>query len=345
MSLIDEDIKGLIDPKVIAFFRNKRILVTGASGLVGSYFSVLFQTINENHEGKIQLYLSSNSGIFLFAVGEETMPIVGSLTIPSTLSKIQDFDVIIHAAGYAQPSKFLSQPFETMTLNIQVTIDLLQKLGPGGKLLYLSSSEVYSGLSEPPFVEEQIGISNTNHLRAPYIEAKKCGEVVISTHNKLNLGSRAVAARLSLAYGPGTRSDDTRVLSSFIAQAISTGEIRMKDSGSAWRTYCYVKDAISQMIEILISGDEELYNVGGESRVQIIELAKIVASLTNATLIAPTDVGNFQIGAPDDVRLDLTRVKRIWHESGFTNLIAGVGNTIAWSREIRTLEDKDGCNS
>jgi UDP-glucuronate decarboxylase len=340
MSLIDDDINGLISPKVIAFFRNKRILVTGASGLIGSYFSVLFQAINKNHEGKIQLYLSSNSGNFMFSVGKETTPVVGSLAIPSILTKIENFDLIIHAAGYAQPSKFLSQPIETMTLNIQVTIELLQKLSLGGKLLYLSSSEVYSGLTEPPFAEEQIGISNTNHLRAPYIEAKKCGEVVISTHNKLKLGSHAVAARLSLAYGPGTRSDDTRVLSSFISQAISTGEIRMKDSGSAWRTYCYVKDAISQMIEILISGDDELYNVGGESRVQIVELAKIVASLTNATLITPTEVGNFQIGAPDDVSLNLTRVKRIWHEGEFTNLITGIGNTIAWSREIRSHEEK-----
>jgi UDP-glucuronate decarboxylase len=344
MSLIHSDISEIISPDVVTFTRNKKILVTGASGLVGSYFAVLFQTLSQEHGGSIQLFLSSVSGKFLFPIEKGTNIIVGSLTSSDLLSEYDEFDLIVHAAGYAQPSKFLSQPIETMKLNIQVTIDLLQKLKKGGTLLYLSSSEVYSGLSEPPFTENQIGNSNTNHIRAPYIEAKKCGEVIVSTHNKLELGSRAVAVRLSLAYGPGTRSDDSRVLSSFISQAISSGKIEMKDSGSAWRTYCYVKDAVSQMVEILVSGKEELYNVGGESRVQILDLARIVAKLTEAQLLTPSESNPFQVGAPEDVSLDLSRVKAIWNKEEFTDIIQGISNTIEWARGLRVEESSVNSN-
>jgi UDP-glucuronate decarboxylase len=335
MSVIHEDVIEIISKENIAHFRNKKILVTGASGLVGSYFAVFFQTINETHAGNIDLYLGSHSGNFLIPILKNTNVIIGSLYSTGSLDQFNDFDIIIHAAGYAQPSKFLSEPIETIRLNVEVTIELTKKLAKDGVLLYLSSSEVYAGLLNPPFSESEIGNSNTNHIRAPYIEAKRCGEVIVSTHNKLNLGSRAVAVRLSLAYGPGTRHDDSRVLSNFITQGISAGNIHLRDPGTAWRTYCYVKDAISQMVTILISGTEELYNVGGESRIQIVELAKLVANLTGAKLFVPTEGNQFQSGAPEDVSLDLTRVKKIWNQSDFTDLSEGVNKTIVWAQNLK----------
>ncbi len=96
-------------------------------------------------------------------------------------NKIEKQNIIIFAGGYGQPSKFLENPIETIELNTSILINFLNKLSKNGKFLYLSSSEVYNKNEKINLSEEKIGLTNTDDVRSPYIEAKRCGETIVNT--------------------------------------------------------------------------------------------------------------------------------------------------------------------
>ena len=332
MSIISSDIERIISNTDLEFLNNKEVLVTGASGLVGSYFVQTMQMLNENGKGPSRVYVSSKTGIFALDISPTVQVLIGDLTNRDFLEKIPNFDVIIHAACYAQPNKFLNDPIETLSLNTTSTIELVKKVKSGGKFLFISSSEVYSGLKSAPFSESQIGTTNTNHFRSPYIEGKRTGEAVVSAiRNQGKIDAKSI--RLSLAYGPGTKINDARVINSFIAQAITSSKIILKDLGNAMRTYCYISDAIEMSFGILNSGLDNVYNVGGNSRITILELANLIASFTNSYVEFTEDKNSGVKGAPDDVWLDMSRTLSLVKKSEFVSLDCGIKNTIKWQKE------------
>ena len=330
--MTEEEFNSIIENKHINFFKDKKVLITGASGLVGGYFSQFFQYLDIQNLGNFSLTLNSKSGEFPFKLNPKTVVKVGDLNSHATLDSLPLFDVIIHAAGYAQPGKFLSDPRSTILLNSFGTISLIDKLDKGGTFLFISSSEVYSGLPNPPYSENQIGTTNTNHPRSSYIEGKRVGESIVSSTKIFRNDIKAKSVRLSLAYGPGTKRNDARVLHNFIDEALISGEIRMRDAGQAWRTYCYILDSIEMCLCVLIDGEEELYNVGGISRVQILGLAKTVAMITGARLSVPKSGGQFLEGAPNDVSLNLDKILRLSKKSNFIPMEVGIERTIEWHK-------------
>jgi UDP-glucuronate decarboxylase len=333
MNQIEKDIQNLLSEANEQFFEGKSILITGASGLVGSYLTTFFQSLDSYELNNLDLYVSSLSGEFTTEIKGNTKILKGDLTDLNFLETFPAFDLIIHASGYGQPGKFLQDTTKTMKLNSIVTQVLCEKIHDSGQFLFLSTSEIYSGLERPPFLESQVGITNTDHERAPYIESKRFGETVVSNLNKSNRNLSGYSARLALAYGPGVKESDSRVLYNFIQSALATGEINLKDSGSAMRTYCYILDAVSMMISILKNGQDPIYNVGGASRISIAELARKVAFLTNAKLTIPIKSESFLSSAPSDVWLDLSRISNIADTTSFIDIEDGLARTIAWLTE------------
>jgi len=240
-------------------------------------------------------------------------------------------DLIIHASGYAQPGKFMADPLKTIALNTAVTLKLLEKLKPKGKFLFISSSEVYSGLTHPPFKEDQVGTTNTDHPRSCYIESKRCGEAIV--YAARSKGVDAKSARLSLAYGPGTKRDDKRALHSFIGRALAEKKIELLDSGDALRTYCYITDAAHMMWNILLHGTGHIYNVGGTSRTSIAKLAKLIGKILNVPVVIPRSKKQ-ALAAPEDVRLDLTKTRKEFGKQKLVSFEDGMKKTIAWQKEL-----------
>jgi nucleoside-diphosphate-sugar epimerase len=331
MNIVDKEISRIITKTELDFLRGKEIFISGASGLIGGYFAQTMQKLKQNNDGPSRIFLSSKSGEFQFDVDPETEIIKGDLSQVNVLERLPDLDVIIHAAGYAQPGKFLENPLLTLALNTTSTIYLVRKIRAGGKFLFISSSEVYSGLNVTPFTEKQIGTTNTDHPRSPYIEGKRAGEAIVSASKAQKIDAKSV--RLSLAYGPGTKLNDSRVMNSFIEQAITTSQISLKDSGQAMRTYCYVSDAIELCLNVLGKGSDDIYNVAGKSRIKICDLAKLISDITGAKLEIPeNDLGGL-IGAPDDVWLDISKSIALSPKSEFITMPAGVDNTIKWQKD------------
>ncbi len=327
---IFDDACDLIKKINLSELNNKTVLITGATGLVGTYFLASLKCAEtKGIKPKVIVVAHSKPDkFFLDLLPKNTKILSGDLTDTSFLKKLPKADYIIHSAGYGQPGKFLDDQVKTLKLNTLTTFSLLEKLENSGKFLFVSTSEIYSGSINIPYKETDIGTTNTSHKRSCYIEGKRCGEAIAFAYRLKGLAVKT--ARLSLAYGPGTKKDDERVLNSFIAKALSGG-ITMLDEGRANRTYCYITDAVEMMWQILLFGKDFVYNVGGESKITIADLGKKIGTYLNVPVKVPLKSTGLS-EAPDDVWLDLSKTKEEFGKKDFVNLDDGLKKTIEWQK-------------
>jgi nucleoside-diphosphate-sugar epimerase len=332
-----ENICGHIDHD---FLTNKKVLITGASGLIGTYtlaymaslikagvpLEVYAQTFSEPPPHMLELISCGKIKVLQM-----------DLSNINEYERLPDADVIIHSAGYAQPMLFMRNPVATMQINISATMALLQRLRPQGSFVFISSSEVYCGLKDSIFQEDCIGTTTPYHPRASYIEGKRSGEAFCNSFR--SQGVRAISARLGDVYGPGTRKHDKRALNSFIEKALLNQKIDLLDSGTAMRTYCYVADALEFLMKILFYGKQAVYNVGSHSYTSIAGLAKMIGEITNVPVVFPSDESQVA-GAPEILQLDLSRVETEFGKTEYVELEEGLKRTIAWQRELYGKEQE-----
>lgn len=282
----------------------KKIIIYGAYGLVGSNICKML---------------------------EKDYPDIDILKIkgaPSGIIAHEAYDYVIYGTGYGQPTKFTDNKIETFDINSVTKISwAFSHLKKGGKFMFISSSEIYSG-APSPHKETDIGTTTPQHPRACYIEGKRCGEAICMAYKEQ--GYDVKIARLALAYGPGTKKGDTRVLNQFIEQALTKGSIWLRDKGESIRTYCYVEDAVEQMLNILFKGNDCVYNVGGKSTVTIYNLAKTIAAITLSKFYCG-EVSDSS--APEDVRLDMTKTLTEFPMT-LTDLEIGLMKTIQYQKEL-----------
>lgn len=334
-SIIEEDARRVASDARVNELRDRSILVTGASGLIGTYMMATLRELSTMVDQHVRVTAVVKTNVpdalrpFLEFSGCRVVQC--DLEHPEQLASLDPFDCIVHAAGYGQPGRFMANPVTTLKINTSTTLALFERLAPGGRFLFVSTAEVYSGLSEPPFRETQIGTTNTTHPRGCYIEAKRCGEAICNAYR--SSGVAASSARLALAYGPGTRRSDSRVLNSFIEKALTKREIALQDMGTAKRTYCYVSDAVELLWHILLRGTQPIYNVGGYSRTTIVDLATRIGSYLEVPVILP-QVSHQLVGAPDDVYLDMTQTNKEFSKTLYVPFAEGLSRTIEWQKAL-----------
>ncbi len=315
----------------------KSVLITGASGLVGTYLIASIRMCQEKMGISPTVYAVIQSDPLEYFRELLSFPntkiIQGDLSDEEFVKTLPKADMIIHAAGYGQPGKFMEDQVKTLKLNVMSEFFLFEKLNPGGKFLFLSSSEVYSGLPNPPYREDQVGTTNTDHLRSCYIEAKRCGEAICNAYRAKNVAAKS--ARLSLAYGPGTKHGDARVLNAFIQKALS-GNLNLLDQGRAKRTYCYITDAVEILWHILLYGKDPIYNVGGTSKTTIRELAEKIGTYLKVPVTFPAHSENAVQGAPEDVFLSMEKVAGEFGKKTFVPIESGLAKTIEWQKILYT---------
>jgi len=310
---------------------SKNILITGATGLVGlNIISALhcYQDSSKHRKFSITAlsYTEPNGSMKEIFDSFGINCLYGDLSNSSFIDSLECFDCIIHSAGYGQPGKFLDDKLKTMAINTSATISLSKKLTHGGRFLFLSSSEIYSGCANKKHNEDDIGTTSPSYPRSIYIEGKRSGEAVVNSLR--GMGYRAVSARLALAYGPGVRPGDSRAMNQFIQKGIK-GEIDLLDSGSAIRTYGYISDIVTMLLNILIKSDKSEYNVGGKSVTSIKDLATKIGECLNSKVTIPQDEASLS-GAPNIVELDLSRIEEEFGIVNYVSLDEGIKKTIDW---------------
>jgi UDP-glucuronate decarboxylase len=325
-----ERIKSRID---LSSLNKKRVLITGGSGLIGHYLLNLLVNLVESDGLQIEIDSISKRIPPTHSVSNSSL--VNSLQVDLgkefKLDIRRKYDFIIHAAGYGQPQKFLTDEISTLSINGASTISLSKYLEEGGTFLFLSTSEVYLGSINFPNTEADFGHIGPDHQRAPYVIGKSYGETVMSSLRRT--GVDAKIARVALAYGPGTARDDSRVLNEFVRRGILEKKISLMDQGKAIRTYCYVADTVEMLMNIALYGKSMIYNVGGISRVTVLELAEMVGE-TLGVKVTTSLKESFLTSAPQEVSLDMTKYTQEFGAVDFQSLQKGLEHTINWQREI-----------
>jgi UDP-glucuronate decarboxylase len=307
------------------------VTITGATGLVGFNLLCALNYYNRSLAKKpIRIHALSHrrpDGIIESIFNASRInSLVGDLSDNNFIASLPKSDAIIHSAGYGQPGLFLEDKLKTISINTTATIGLSKNLRKGGRFLFLSSSEVYSGCGSDENKETDIGTTNPTHPRSCYIESKRTGEAIINALREK--GYRASSARLALAYGPGVKPGDQRVLNQFIEKGIC-GQIDLLDSGQALRTYGYIADVVSMLLHILIRGKEPVYNVGGRSVTSIKDLAKKIGREMNVAVLVPNSSSGMK-GAPNFVGLNLSKIEDEFLITKYIDLHQGLINTIDW---------------
>lgn len=307
------------------------VTITGASGLVGLNIITALNYYNNNLAKKRininALSFTKPSGIINDIYVENSIEsIYGDLDNYNFIKNIPLSDCIIHSAGYGQPGKFLDNKIKTISINTSATIGLTKRLKKNGSFLFLSSSEVYSGCSNDKNNEDDIGTTTPSHPRSCYIEGKRAGEAIINILREN--GINASSARLALAYGPGVKSNDERVLNQFIQKGID-GKITLLDSGESMRTYGYISNVVTMLLNMLIKSNESVYNVGGNSVISIRDLANKIGKIMKVDVEIPASE-SFLKDAPKNVRLDLSRIEKEFNHRDYVGIDQGLKNTIKW---------------
>ena len=152
----------------------------------------------------------------------------------------------------------------------------------GARFVLASTSEVYGEPIEHPQREEYWGNVNPVGPRSVYDEAKRYAEAVTMAyrrHHDLNTG----IFRIFNTYGPRMRPDDGRVISNFIAQALSKQPLTIYGDGTQTRSFCYVDDLINGIIAMIDSTEVGPVNLGNPEERTVTEISELVLKITESS--------------------------------------------------------------
>ena len=268
------------------------ILVTGATGLIGSTLvDVLLSRTNHDYHvyacgrnvNRAEKLFSAywNLGSFHFLKHDVTDPIDSDI----------DFHYIIHCASGAAPADFSRRPVEVIKANIH-GVDNLLSYGKNHflkRMLYVSSGEIYGEGDGRAFTEDYSGYVNPTKARSCYPSSKRAAETLCVGY-MAEYGMDVVIARPCHIYGPHFTENDNRVYAQFIRNILRNEDIVMKSTGEQYRSWCYVVDAVSALLYVLLKGKNgEAYNIADpNSNITIKELSQMIAGIGNQKVV--TDI-------------------------------------------------------
>ena len=248
----------------------KTILITGATGLLGSIACKCLAELDRTKRLGITVYASvrdSAKAEQCFSSYPEIRIISGSLDELAG-ADIPKIDYIIHLASPTTSKFFVSHPVETVDTIAGGTKAVLSLASRHQecRMLYVSSMEVYGSMPKgSKATEDSVGDIDHLSLRSSYPMAKRMAENLCMGYFH-EYGVKVSVARLSQTFGAGISSSENRVFAQFAKSAMAGTDIVLKTPGESAHCYCYTTDAVSAFLYILLNGEAgEVYNVGNEN--------------------------------------------------------------------------------
>lgn len=247
-------------------------------------------------------------------------------------------DEIYNLASAASPNQYQKDPiatFMTNTMGAKNVLDNAKRYN--ARVLQASTSEVYGDPLVKVQGESYFGNVNTVGPRACYDEGKRGAETLFHIYREMALNVRI--ARIFNTYGPLMDSDDGRVISNFICQALTGRDITIYGSGNQTRSFCYVDDTVSALILTLAQDNFGPVNIGRDQEVTIKEVADMVISMTKSnSKIVHLDKSKVNpkrlIDDPVMRRPLLERAKTLLGWESSTSLESGLLKTIEYFKGV-----------
>jgi UDP-glucuronate decarboxylase len=261
-------------------FGQKRILVTGGAGFLGSHLCE--RLLGEGHDVVcVDNFYTGTKRNIRHLLAE---PFFECLRHDVTFPLYVEVDEIYNLACPASPIHYQNDPVQTTKVNVHGSINLLGLAKRvKAKILQASTSEVYGDPTVHPQPESYLGSVNPTGPRACYDEGKRCAETLFFDYHRQH-HLRIKVARIFNTYGPRMHPDDGRVVSNFIVQALRNEPITLYGDGSQTRSFCYVDDLIDGLVRLMDSPDDFTgpCNLGNGSEFTILELAQAVVRITGS---------------------------------------------------------------
>jgi UDP-glucuronate decarboxylase len=259
----------------------KRILVTGGAGFLGSH--LCRRLINEGHEVVCvdNFYCGFKSNIDDLRDHKRFELMRHDVTFPLYI----EVDEIFNLACPASPIHYQRDPVATTKTSVHGAINMLGLAKRiSAKIFQASTSEVYGDPVVHPQPEGYWGNVNPIGLRACYDEGKRCAETLFFDYLRQH-DLEIKVARIFNTYGPNMHPNDGRVVSNFIVQALKGESITVYGDGMQTRSFCYMDDLIEGFCRLMNSPRDVTgpINLGNPNEFTILELAKAVIELTGSS--------------------------------------------------------------
>lgn len=318
---------------------NKRILITGAAGFLGSHLCDRFIAEGMHviaMDNLITGDLKNIAHLFKLPTFEfREQDVTEYVHVEGTL------DYILHFASPASPIDYLRIPIQTLKVGSLGTHNLLGLAkNKQARILVASTSEVYGDPLVSPQSEDYWGNVNPVGPRGVYDEAKRFQEAItMAYHNFHGLETRIV--RIFNTYGPRMRLNDGRALPTFIAQALRGEDLTVFGEGSQTRSFCYVSDQVEGIFRLLMSEYALPVNIGNPDELCMLDVAKEIINLTAST--SQIVYKELPADDPKQRRPDITKAEALL---GWLPKVArqeGLQQTIAYYKGLpeEDLQQKD----
>ena len=302
--LYQADLKRILATEGLQALKNKKILITGATGLIGVCLI-----------DALMLYNKQGANIQIFAVGrnkEKAATRLGDYYQDNHFFFIEqdvrqplppvEVDYIIPLASNTHPLAYSKYPIETIEINIKGAEYALRKAEEcNATILYPSTVEVYGNAKGTDcFTEDYTGSLSLSTARSCYTESKRVSEAMCQSYIS-EKGVKVKIVRLSRIFGPTVLDSDSKASSQFLQKALANEDIVLKSKGEQFYSYTYVADAVSAMLFVLLHGKiGESYNISVDKcNVHLREFAQMCAESVNRKVVfdlpSETEMKGFSI--------------------------------------------------
>ena len=313
-------------------FQNKKILISGGGGFLGSWLCDVFVKAGVN------VVCLDNFSSGLKSNIEHLINKPNFKLIQKDICNVtsdESFDGVMHFASRASPEDYHEFQIETLLTNSLGTKNALDiALKNNCKFMYSSTSEVYGDSKILPTPEEYWGNVNPIGERSCYDEGKRYGEALCVAYNREhNLDVRLI--RIFNTYGPRIRPDGNygRALPRFVDKALKNETIKIFGDGLQTRSFCYVTDTITGiLLYFLDDKNHGVVNIGSSIETTINNLAKTIVSKTNSK----SKIEHVS-ESPDDPKrrqADTSKAKKCINWEPKVTLESGLAKTIDWIKSI-----------
>ncbi len=259
---------------------NKRVLVTGGAGFIGSHLCERLLEIG-NEVLCVDNYFTGRRHNIAYLLKNTNFEIMRhDICFPLYV----EVDEIYNLACPASPVHYQFDPVQTTKTSVHGSINMLGLAKRvKAKILQASTSEVYGDPKIHPQTEDYWGNVNPVGLRSCYDEGKRCAETLFFDYYRQHKVKIKVA-RIFNTYGPKMHPNDGRVVSNFIVQALKGEDLTVYGNGDQTRSFCYVDDLINALMRLMATPDGFVgpVNLGNPSEFTILELAEKILDLTNS---------------------------------------------------------------
>ncbi|MCA1591756.1 MAG: GDP-mannose 4,6-dehydratase [Acidobacteria bacterium] len=264
-----------------------RVLITGGAGFIGSHLSDAYLErgdevfiIDDLSTGSIDniTHLKSHARFHYTIDSVHNQPAVAEL--------IDQCDVIFHLAAAVGVKLIVESPVHTIETNVRGTeVVLAQANKKKKKVLVASTSEVYGLSTEVPFKEDgNLVMGATTKGRWSYACSKAIDEfLALAYWREKKLPT--VVVRLFNTVGPRQTGQYGMVIPTFVKQALAGRPITVYGTGEQTRCFGYVGDVVGALVKLMDKDDSvgQVFNIGSDEEVSIMELAERVKSLTGSS--------------------------------------------------------------